>query len=269
MEKIPVKPNILRQMFPLQKDLLTHYITIEGLPPYPVDLNTKLGQRTIKDFVRRFIEELSEAFSEMIEAYQFISSNRSPEAKKRLQAYNIELADAWHFMLELLIYLGIEEEVLEELIPQWMEDRKIPMEYKEGDPLKMLSLIADWVNQQRDEGKCIRNTPDRFRIVEESQAFNSMDLVGGRRVSEQLINQHATYLWHLTHGLNKMTNLLQNREWNQAERLANKIKIYEAFMDAFFQWVVYMDFIGATHMSIYTCYFHKNQENLNRIKSGY
>ena len=52
----------LTEMYRLQKVLLDSYIKIEGLPQYPVNVNLKVSQSLIKDFVGRVIEELGEGY---------------------------------------------------------------------------------------------------------------------------------------------------------------------------------------------------------------
>ena len=52
----------LEEIYQMQKNLLSGYIGIEGLPQYPVDINTKASQTLLKDFTARVIEELSEGY---------------------------------------------------------------------------------------------------------------------------------------------------------------------------------------------------------------
>ena len=50
----------LEEIYSMQKELLSGYIGIEGLPQYPIDINTKASQSLLKDFTARVVEELSE-----------------------------------------------------------------------------------------------------------------------------------------------------------------------------------------------------------------
>lgn len=56
----------LECMYSLQKELLEQYIKVEGLPQYPIDVNTKKSQIILKDFVGRVIEELAEGYEALI-----------------------------------------------------------------------------------------------------------------------------------------------------------------------------------------------------------
>ena len=52
----------LEAIYSLQKELIDHYVSIEGLPQYPLDVNTKKNQLLIKDVVGRDLEELAEGY---------------------------------------------------------------------------------------------------------------------------------------------------------------------------------------------------------------
>ena len=63
----------LEEIYSMQKELLSGYIGIEGLPQYPIDINTKASQSLLKDFTARVVEELSEGY----ESFQAISESMS------------------------------------------------------------------------------------------------------------------------------------------------------------------------------------------------
>ena len=54
-EAVPIVSDgrYLEKIYELQKELIDHYVKIEGLPKYPLDVNTKKSQVIIKDFVGR------------------------------------------------------------------------------------------------------------------------------------------------------------------------------------------------------------------------
>lgn len=84
-------------IFEKQKDLMKKYHPIEmesGLMQTdlcPVDLDSPFGQARIKDFAWRFVEELGEAISALVET-----------------DYKEELIDGLHFLVELSILVGRE-----------------------------------------------------------------------------------------------------------------------------------------------------------------
>lgn len=93
--------EIVRAIFDRQRELMVKYKEIEQLPEAPISLHTMHGQRIIKDFAFRAIEELTESY-EGWEKHQ----ERQVQELHALE----ELADAMHFFVELLVFAGITPE---------------------------------------------------------------------------------------------------------------------------------------------------------------
>ena len=94
----------LKDIFDKQQKLIDKYKDIEKMPDLPVNINTREGQKWIKDFLWRTSEEVAESY----EAYEKIASNgfkpRSNKITKQHKVHQIEeLIDALHFIVELLI----------------------------------------------------------------------------------------------------------------------------------------------------------------------
>ena len=70
------------------------YAEIEQMPQWPLNVNTREGQKWFKDFLWRTSEEIAESF----EAYVLKNETHTIE----------ELADALHFFVELLILAGFD-----------------------------------------------------------------------------------------------------------------------------------------------------------------
>jgi hypothetical protein len=92
VKEVPVVENQLEAIFKRQEELMEKYKGIEGLPPWPFDIDTKENQIWIKDFLWRITEELAEAV----------------DASRREMVPREEVADALHFVAELFILTGIE-----------------------------------------------------------------------------------------------------------------------------------------------------------------
>ena len=94
----------LEKVFELQKEILESYIKIEGMPMYPLNINTKESQKMLKDFSGRIIEELGEGFeSYLIMLELFHNGSDEKLMIPHLQNFNEEISDALHFWLELMI----------------------------------------------------------------------------------------------------------------------------------------------------------------------
>jgi hypothetical protein len=95
-------PLILPLIFQRQAQLMEQYQAIEGLPKSPLSVHHAVSQKVLKDFAWRTTEELAESY----EAWEKHPDNFEVAEQHALE----ELADAWHFFVELLIFAGITAE---------------------------------------------------------------------------------------------------------------------------------------------------------------
>ncbi len=108
--------DMLSQIFRRQMDLMEKYHKIEAsngcliTPDVPVDLHSHLGQHRLKDFAWRITEELGEAMN----CLKCKPWKVTPMATD-VQHYKEEIADAFHFFVELCILSGISPQELFEL----------------------------------------------------------------------------------------------------------------------------------------------------------
>lgn len=117
--EIPTRwDEIVRAIFARQTELMAKYKEIEQLPDPPLALHHRHGQRILKDFAWRTVEELTESY----EAWEKHEEDRNVAEMHALE----ELADAVHFYVELLIFAGITSEMCLKVLPQYpfvMSDR--------------------------------------------------------------------------------------------------------------------------------------------------
>ncbi len=90
----PKPEDYLHVIWERQTYLLEKYKEIEGIPDYPFDIDSAEHQIWIKDFLWRVVEEIAEAYEADIEG------NRAHIVE--------ELADALHFIIEIMILCGVE-----------------------------------------------------------------------------------------------------------------------------------------------------------------
>lgn len=117
----------LEGIFETQLQLTLKYQEIEGMPPFPFDINSVEGQIWIKDFLWRSTEEVAEALEVIDEPELFLE----------------ELSDALHFLVEAMIISGIDHSVkylkLETLL-QVIEYKEIPGGKAHDEKLKSTAL---------------------------------------------------------------------------------------------------------------------------------
>lgn len=100
VESIP--DCLLTDIFRRQQELLDKYRDIEGLPDLPIDIDTKEGQRILKDFKWRIVEELGEA-ANCLKNKPWKQTHILTDRDHYLE----ELIDAFHFFIELFIVLDL------------------------------------------------------------------------------------------------------------------------------------------------------------------
>lgn len=88
------KETWLDDVFAKQLSVTRKYAEIEGMPDFPMNVNTRVGQKWFKDFLWRTTEEIAESY----EACLVDDEVHTIE----------ELADALHFFTELCIIAGFD-----------------------------------------------------------------------------------------------------------------------------------------------------------------
>lgn len=156
-------PEIVAAIFERQRELMGKYQQIENLPTPPVSLHTANGQKVLKDFAWRSTEELTESF-EALEAQRF---QISPDERDMHRLHQVEeIADALHFLVELLLFAGISADAAIEATPSFphpdfdgtYEEHQVAYwraTYKLGIAMNFLRN-KPWKQSQvpTDEGRC-------------------------------------------------------------------------------------------------------------------
>ena len=273
--------NLLEEIYRLQKVILDHYIGIEGLPQYPVDVNTKSSQTLLKDFTGRVTEELAEGFESHLQALNIVKKygfnlDIVDEKDKsllisHLQNLNEEQADAMHFMVELLIYANIQPKDIEVWVKAKYKEYYPSHEYVcTGDILGYAMALghlqgAEDYNFDHTLKPISDIRYDLTPILGEAEKY----IPGGRSISEIFTSKTRLSLWDVTYSLNISRNCLKNKPWKQTGVMTNESLYQSKLVEAFVYMVGYFSRLGMTSQDVYYLYFKKNMINQFRIKSQY
>lgn len=274
----------LEKIYELQMDLINEYVKIERTPAPPININTKSSQVLLKDFTGRVIEELAEGYESLIEVDALTQKSRlwqyDYDEKDIVMCFNHmqnaseEMADAMHFMVELLIYANIQPEDINEYV-----SRLIPATNEIGPELHN-NVIA----------KCmIKGTSDIREMYPEILNFKYVPMGSiwahcyqdfplpkneklihcGCRYNHDYYRLFKAMLWDVTYHLNIARNFLKNKPWKQSQMMTNEelyqeelVKSFIAMMGAFYE-------MGIDDTNLYYIYFKKNLTNRFRQKSLY
>lgn len=274
----------LEKIYELQMDLINEYVKIERTPAPPININTKSSQVLLKDFTGRVIEELAEGYESLIEVDALTEKNRlwqyEYDEKDMVMCFNHmqnaseEMADAMHFMVELLIYANIQPEDINAYV-----SKLIPATDEVGPELHN-NVIA----------KCmIKGTSDIREMYPEILNFkyvlmrniwahcyqdlplpkNENLIHCGSRYNHDYYRLFKAMLWDVTYHLNIARNFLKNKPWKQSQMMTNEelyqeelVKAFIAMMGAFYE-------MGIDDTNLYYIYFKKNLTNRFRQRSRY
>lgn len=103
LEKVTLE-DFLSLLFDRQSELMWKYKDIEGFPSIPISLQTREGQRVVKDFLWRVTEELAEA------AEVFIGNPTLSSGSESFIHLVEEVIDGLHFITELVLLCGYTKE---------------------------------------------------------------------------------------------------------------------------------------------------------------
>lgn len=286
IKEVPeILPNgcYLENMFAMQGKLLEHYTKLEKLPNYPISIHSKENQALLKEFSDRVIEELAEAYEYALMLHQEFDPQKvyNFEAQPReyinsiansVFNFNEELADAIHFMLELLTYTNIGPTEL--------------MLFTE-DICRKCSLQLTSVNQHdilencMGLGFCLINKSDTNIEQGTMNYFNLLDLLNLvhenahqhspalQRYSVKHIEDLSKPLWDITYSMKMANNCLKNRAWKVDQQLSDEKKYQLLLMESFVKMAGLFKLLGLTSYNVYYIYFLKNRVNQFRIESGY
>lgn len=280
--------NYLGIIYQLQKELLAGYIGIEGLPQYPVDVNTKKSQVLLKDFTGRVIEELAEGYEAMLQVEELTIKNQYwagsfdgndlTQCLNHLQNVGEEMADSLHFMLELLIYANIQPEDINEFVDKWM-DKHLPKtmtKVRNSDTITKCMvmgstlLLSDVVLEQ-DKGKKL-DLVSVYENTDSDDGIPTMDtrfLQCGRFFNSITYHEYQVMMWRVTYHLNIARNFLKNKPWKQSQVMTQELEYQKELVIGFIVMMGLFYQMGLGVEELYFLYFKKNRVNLFRQKSKY
>lgn len=289
-----VDGSYLDKIYDLQKVLLSGYINIEGLPEYPININTKKNQSLIKDFVGRVIEELAESFESLIfiddimqeTKYLTFCRDYKEELVKlcnHLQNANEELADALHFMVELLIYSNIQPEDIDKYINKKVEtlgkqvvlsntntlQRALDFGYywiqdctpyiDDISPINIINIIHRLGVYNDAYGEKHDKVDVDFRLIPAAHKYNRLRYISYKSV-----------MWDISYHLNIARNYLKNKPWKRSQMMTDEVRFQEEVVKAFVSMMGLFKYMGIENANeVYFIYFKKNLVNQFRQKSNY
>lgn len=289
-ESVPVITDgrYLEKIYELQKELIDHYIEIEHLPMYPINVNPKSSQIMIKDFTARVIEELAEGYESMVlidelSRKNFLwfgdySTDDLSQAINHLQNISEEMADAMHFLIELLIYVNIQPEDIIKYIQASRPNIYQHYAKNEKDIIQTVMYIGggeETMNNSILEEELVQTTnilEKYLRIFGDDLDESNFDIDfyrAGSEFSSRLYISFKKALWDVCYHLNIARNFLKNKPWKQSEMMTDEIRFQKELVEGFISLMGCYSILGLDSKTLFHIYFKKNRVNLFRIRSKY
>lgn len=248
----------LAEMFTAQHSLVDRYVKLGRMPKFPLKLSEKTSHKTLKDLGGYFIEELSELYEEYVSMYQYSDLNMPEEVESSTIAFKEEMADCFHFLLEILMYAGFTQEGIQNWIDSYSPLQHI-LNPESGD--NRLEELFTWAKQANDSE--LGNKPDPACYRVSLNGFSSS-------IGLSTLSDNSQFLWTLSHKLKQTERKLNSsKPWKSSESEAD-YKAYEHGMfEVFLLFIRMAKYCGFTADLLHKEYMKKNQKNFDRIKNGY
>lgn len=261
----------MTSMFAMQELLMKEYQKIEDFPEWPLDIEVRANQKLLKGFALRFLEEISESFNDLILVMQNAQSNKQDNAHQHAKNFNEEIGDATCFLLELMIFSGVDEEYLK----RWITDKEPePPGYGFGGLLKPEDVLASFYklahfNNAKED--YVADPQNMFEVTPMVEIYNSenFEWMGLRRISEKFADKVTQLLWWVTHLMMQALAALKNKEWSQTDRVSNTLVYKQGLVEVFRVFIQVMQYVDKNERSLYNSHYLTYLKNMKRIKSGY
>ena len=249
--------DALAEIFKRQAVLQQKFIGIENAPQFPCDLSTRANQAYIKDLMYRFIEELSEAGDLLPIMLKLCGTNRAEEAMAYMIDFNEELADATHFLVDILLYTGIT--------PKLLQEHFLEVGFNPQSP-PILEAFFDFLRfLNHQEGVEVDR---RKSYMIPYHGSSDTDLIkGGRYHNPTSLIIHSDFLWFTTKAMCMAGNLMKNRRWTVSDKATDYKEVQRKVVESTFFFFRYLEFANIHERELYLIYCSKNDINHERIKN--
>lgn len=257
----------LQDCFDRQLDLLKNYYIKKQKDPEPGgDIGDRKYQAVLKRYIGYFIEELVEcnmAYGECVAHLNSMDPGtiNQDHWRKLNKAFNHELSDTFHFLLDLMIYSNISPESVEEYYKILLEDGNMGAFLFEGYTLKTAFIHA------RNTNLMIGNIPNRMSYNIYPRVLDREEAPAGTLIHVSNLKIQNDLSWACIVELQKASHWLKNRPWVQGHYDVDYQNFVRQIMKAWLAVFQYYDYVGLNETKLGEIYMEKNAINWERIKN--
>ena len=262
----------LEVMYYRQENYMLELKGANKLFDFPVDINSKESQALTRQYFDFFEEELFE----LLGCYKLGLSkfeNTSNISKEELYAWqremHSELADVYHFALELNIILSIEPADISVTLKELAETENWGLSVDAANVLSSIFNLSRLFNA-KNLLTPMRNT---YFKVELSDYFFPLEgepyYKFGLMLGPEIYNQITNCLFEVISEYREAIQMLKNKPWRDNPKELNTAKFKKQFIFGFLALNAFLVNFGCDEDCLFNSYVEKNKIILERIKNQY
>ena len=259
--KLPMynEGNMMEGIFKYQKNLMDELVKRGKLAPYPATINSKLGQEQLKKVISWVIEELGEASDQYNKAIDhYLNSPEQDSLAVILDEAFIEVADALHFFIELMVFSGLEAEDVLAYYQALARERNLDN-----------FITTDGLTTSDNYAQHTNTFDDPVRVTRHRSLAVKMGPMITPRLSDELHIVIQLGMWETVRSLTLTGNLLKKREWSTTERETSLSAYQLKLMESWLYFMKFVNLMGFDAKALYYYYERKNLVVQERILNGY
>jgi hypothetical protein len=240
---------MLEGIFKYQKNIMDEYVKRGMLPAYPVPINSRPGQEQIKKIMGWVIEEIGETsmqYNNTIDHY--LNEPGKDGLIKMLDETFMEVADALHFFVELMIFSGIEAEDVLTYYEALAKERNLDS-----------FITSDGLTTSDNYAQHTNVFDDPVRVARYYSVSINMEPMIKPKLSEDLHIAIQLVMWETVRSLTLTSNLLKKRDWSESERETSITSYQLKLMES---WLYFMKFINLMGFDAKALYYYYERKNL-------
>lgn len=261
--------NLLQGMFMYQRSLVDKYIELGKLPGTTGDFNNKNYQLFLKKTISNFSEELAEAAENSDKALQEMQGiYTEPEVQNQIinhaKNLGVELADALHFLIELMIYSNVNDDDVALYYKELAREQNL-LALSNDDGLATAFAFARHLNIYHDGVREHSFTAYKMPGVNPDSLDTPL-----MKISPDLFKEFDRLFWKINKTLLLGQNVLKLREWRSQDQVVTAVNTYQhRIMETFTYFMQLCDAMSITSNMMYAMFEQKNFINQQRIIDGY
>jgi len=257
--------KMLEGIFTYQLHLMNRYHKMNMIPAWNgLFIDRKDYQAYLRKLISWITDELAEASVEFKAA---LVETMTPDGLPGgyMHKGSLELMDAMHFIVELMIYSEVDHDDIQDYYAQLTKERNLEI-INFSDGLMSTMAYGRHTNTWDDQ---IRVTTFNTVPIELLTQMGRDKLVIPFRVSEELDALRELCMWDVVKAFSTAARYLKNKEWKVTQTQTNVPEYKRQLMIGWLHFGKLLDLCQLEARTAYYLFEYTNIKNQSRIANGY